>query len=134
MLILWARLLPCSCPLFLLHPLALPAHFKVEMKEEEATEGGTATLHCELTKAAAVEWKKKHKVLKPGDKYTMRQEGATAELVIHDLEVKDSGDYTCVCGDKKTTAALTVHGKKNATFRCVLVLPSPLDASVLTSP
>ncbi|XP_025067416.1 obscurin isoform X15 [Alligator sinensis] len=122
---------------------ALPAHFKVEMKKEEATEGGTATLHCELTKAAAVEWKKKHKVLKPGDKYTMRQEGATAELVIHDLEVKDSGDYTCVCGDKKTTAALTVHAlpaffkeelkRKEATegevvtLRCELSKASPVE-------
>ncbi|XP_019399214.1 PREDICTED: obscurin [Crocodylus porosus] len=122
---------------------ALPAHFKVEMKKEEATEGGTATLHCELTKAAAVEWKKKHKVLKPGDKYIMRQEGATAELVICDLEVKDSGDYTCVCGDKKTTATLTVHAlpasfkeelrRKEATegeavtLRCELTKASPVE-------
>ncbi|XP_074841400.1 obscurin isoform X2 [Carettochelys insculpta] len=88
---------------------ALPARFKEEMKNEEATEGGIATLRCQLTKVASVEWKKKHKVLKPSDKYTIRQEGAIAELVIHDVEVKDSGDYTCVCGDQKTTAALTIH-------------------------
>uniref|UniRef100_A0A672TQ42 Obscurin n=1 Tax=Strigops habroptila TaxID=2489341 RepID=A0A672TQ42_STRHB len=88
---------------------ALPAHFKTEMKDEEATEGGTATLQCELSRAASVEWKKKDKVLKSSEKYTMRQEGTTAQLLIHALEVKDAGEYTCVCGDKKTTAALTVH-------------------------
>uniref|UniRef100_A0A8B9M7M9 Obscurin, cytoskeletal calmodulin and titin-interacting RhoGEF n=2 Tax=Neoaves TaxID=3078114 RepID=A0A8B9M7M9_9AVES len=88
---------------------ALPAHFKKEMKNEEATEGGTATLQCELSRAASVEWKKKHKVLKLSEKYTMRQEGTTAQLLIHALEVKDAGEYTCVCGDEKTTAALTVH-------------------------
>ncbi|XP_050565252.1 LOW QUALITY PROTEIN: obscurin [Cygnus atratus] len=88
---------------------ALPAHFKEEMKNEEATEGGTATLQCELSRAASVEWKKKHKVLKSSEKYTMRQEGTTAQLLIHALEVKDAGEYTCVCGDEKTTAALTVH-------------------------
>ncbi|XP_010121152.1 PREDICTED: obscurin [Chlamydotis macqueenii] len=88
---------------------SLPARFKKEMKNEEATEGGTATLQCELSRAASVEWKKKHKVLKSSEKYTMRQEGTTAQLLIHALEVKDAGEYTCVCGDEKTTAALTVH-------------------------
>uniref|UniRef100_A0A8V1A4K7 non-specific serine/threonine protein kinase n=1 Tax=Gallus gallus TaxID=9031 RepID=A0A8V1A4K7_CHICK len=88
---------------------ALPAHFKEEMKNEEATEGGTATLQCELSRAVPVEWKKKHKVLKSSEKYSMRQEGAIAQLLIHALEVKDAGEYTCVCGDKKTTAVLTVH-------------------------
>ncbi|PKK31959.1 obscurin, cytoskeletal calmodulin and titin-interacting RhoGEF, transcript variant X13 [Columba livia] len=88
---------------------ALPTRFKTELKNEEATEGGTATLQCELSRAASVEWKKKHKMLKPGEKYTMRQEGATAQLVIHGLEVKDAGEYTCVCGEEKTTAVLTVH-------------------------
>ncbi|XP_010016327.1 PREDICTED: obscurin-like, partial [Nestor notabilis] len=88
---------------------ALPARFKTEMKDEEATEGGTATLQCELSRTASVEWKKKHKVLKSSEKYTVRQEGTTAQLLIHALEVKDAGEYTCVCGDEKTTAALTVH-------------------------
>ncbi|XP_062424693.1 obscurin isoform X1 [Rhea pennata] len=88
---------------------ALPVYFKEEMKNEEATEGETATLQCELSRAASVEWKKKHKVLKSSEKYTMSQEGTTTQLLIHALEVKDAGEYTCVCGDKKTTAALIVH-------------------------
>lgn len=95
-------------------------HFQKEMTDEEATEGGTATLQCELSRAASVEWRKKHKVLKPSEKYTMRQEGTTAQLLVHAVEVRDAGEYTCVCGEEKTTAALTVHGKehRNGTFLC----------------
>lgn len=91
---------------------ALPVLFKEELKDEEVQEGASVSLRCELTKAAPVQWKIGSKVLKASDKYQMRQPGTTAELVIHDLEVKDAGDYTCVCGDQKTTATLTVHGKK----------------------
>jgi len=102
------------------------------MKNEAATEGGTATLQCELSRAASVEWKKKHKVLKSSEKYTMRQEGTTAQLLIHALEVKDAGEYTCVCGEVKTTAALTVHGKENRNekFLCDV---SPLSSGNLTT-
>lgn len=41
----------------------------------------------------------------------MRQDNTLAELEICDLELKDAGDYTCVCGDQHTTASLTVNGK-----------------------
>ncbi|KAF7245683.1 Obscurin [Varanus komodoensis] len=90
---------------------ALPARFEKGLENREASEGGSATLRCELTKAAVVEWKKKHKALKPSDKYRMRQDGPVSELVILDLELSDAGEYSCVCGHEKTTAALTVHGK-----------------------
>lgn len=91
---------------------ALPVVFKEELKNEEVLEGASVSLRCELSKAAPVQWKRGYKVLKASDKYDIRERGTTAELVIHDLEVKDAGDYTCVCGDQKTTATLTVHGKK----------------------
>lgn len=74
-------------------------------------ESQTATLRCELTKAAAVSWKKGHKILRASEKYIMRQDNALAELEICDLELQDAGDYTCVCGDQHTTASLTVNGK-----------------------
>lgn len=74
-------------------------------------ESQTATLRCELTKAAAVAWKKGNKMLRASEKYSMRQDNALAELEIRDLELQDAGDYTCVCGDQHTTASLTVNGK-----------------------
>lgn len=95
----------------MLHPSALPLLFKKELKNKEAEEGGEVTLHCELTKAAPVEWRKDQRILKASKKYKMRQEGPEAELVIHEISEEDAGDYTCVCGEQQTTAALTVQGK-----------------------
>uniref|UniRef100_G1KFS2 Obscurin, cytoskeletal calmodulin and titin-interacting RhoGEF n=1 Tax=Anolis carolinensis TaxID=28377 RepID=G1KFS2_ANOCA len=111
------KVCPCLCSLWLLteslfdlHFLALPAQFKTQLKNEEATESGTATLQCELTKAVdSIEWMKEQKVLEPSDKYRMRLEGRFAELTIQDLEPADAGSYTCVCGDLKTTATLKVN-------------------------
>lgn len=93
---------------------ALPAVFKEELKNEEVVEGASVSLRCELSKAAPVQWKIGSKVLKTSEKYQMSQPGTIAELVIRDLDVTDAGDYTCVCGDQKTTATLTVHGKKSS--------------------
>lgn len=95
----------------MLHPPALPPLFKEELKDKEAEEGGEVSLHCELSKAAPVEWWKDQRILKPSGKYKMRQEGPKAELVIHEIAEEDAGDYTCVCGEHQTTAALTVQGK-----------------------
>ncbi|XP_021393666.2 obscurin isoform X15 [Lonchura striata] len=122
---------------------ALPVHFQKEMRDAEATEGATATLQCELSAAASVEWRKKHKVLQASEKYTMRQEGSRAQLLIHALEVRDAGEYTCVCGEEKTTAALTVHALpalfkeelrdeeaeegETVTLHCELTKPAPVE-------
>lgn len=101
--------------LFILHLSALPVRFKQELKNEEATESGTATLQCELSQAVgSVEWTKDGKVLKPNSKYKMRQEGRFVELVVQDLDLTDAGSYTCVCGDQKTTAALRVNGNSSS--------------------
>lgn len=71
------------------------------------------TLRCELTKPKApVEWRKGDITLYPGLKYEMRQQGCAAELVIHDLELDDSGIYTCNCGHQQTMAMVAVQGRQ----------------------
>lgn len=106
---------------------ALPVLFKEGLKNREAVEGTTATLRCAMTKAGVeVKWRKGPESLKPSDKYRMRQEGAAAELLIRDLQVEDTGDYTCVCGDQKTTAVLTVHG--NQTFHAAMAMSRNLPS------
>ncbi|XP_062045343.1 obscurin-like [Lepus europaeus] len=122
---------------------ALPATFMKGLKNEEATEGSTATLRCELSKAAPVEWRKGSETLRDGDRHSLRQEGAVCELKIHDLKVADAGEYSCVCGQEKTSATLTVkalpatfmRGLRNeeategstATLRCELSKAAPVE-------
>ncbi|XP_053428299.1 obscurin isoform X19 [Nycticebus coucang] len=88
---------------------ALPARFTEDMRNQEATEGTTATLWCELSKVAPVEWRKGTKTLRDGDRYSMRQDGTQCELQIHGLAMADAGEYLCVCGEEKTSATLTVR-------------------------
>ncbi|XP_069770989.1 obscurin-like isoform X13 [Narcine bancroftii] len=88
---------------------ALPQLFKQELKDEDIEEGGTATLHCEVNNPeASVKWRKGSLVLHPSDKYEMKQEGSSVDLLIHSLKPEDGGDYTCYSGDQQTTASLTV--------------------------
>ncbi|GAA6091334.1 obscurin, partial [Tachysurus ichikawai] len=116
---------------------ALPITFKQELKNQEAEEGNNVTLRCELSKSGAlVEWWRGEELLKPGEKYQMRQMATKMELVIRKVVPEDSGVYTCVCPDQKSNATVkikaipvifkqnlrnqeTVEGK-NITLRCEL--------------
>ena len=90
---------------------ALPAKFTKGLRNEEATEEATATLRCELSKAAPVEWRKGSETLRTGDRVSLRQDGVLCELEIRGLAVVDAGEYSCVCGQERTSATLTVRGK-----------------------
>ncbi|XP_040097221.1 obscurin isoform X4 [Oryx dammah] len=87
---------------------ALPAEFTRRLRSKEATEGTAVTLHCELSKAAPVEWRKGPETLRAGDRVSLRQEGAVCELEIRELTAEDAGEYACVCGQERTSASLTV--------------------------
>nr|XP_023833553.1 obscurin-like [Salvelinus alpinus] len=88
---------------------ALPVIFTKDLQSQEVEEGGSVTLHCELSKPGVpVEWTKGEVGLCPCAKYEIVQEGHSARLVIHSLDPEDSGSYTCDSGDRKTTANLSV--------------------------
>lgn len=90
---------------------ALPVNFKEKLKNQDKQEGETVTLCCELSKPVAnVQWKKGSEILKAGEKYEMKQKGASVKLQINDLKVEDSGEYSCVWGDQKTFASVKVTG------------------------
>uniref|UniRef100_A0A3Q1BNW2 non-specific serine/threonine protein kinase n=1 Tax=Amphiprion ocellaris TaxID=80972 RepID=A0A3Q1BNW2_AMPOC len=89
---------------------ALPASFNEKLKNQEKKEGETVMLRCELSKPGAnIQWKKGSEVLKPGEKYDLKQKETICELQILHLKVEDSGEYSCVCGDQKTSATLKVN-------------------------
>ncbi|XP_029581199.1 obscurin isoform X7 [Salmo trutta] len=86
--------------------------FKHKLESQEAEEGGNVTLHCELSKPGVpVEWRKGTQVLKSGEKYQMKQKESVSELLISKVVPEDSGDYSCVCGDQKTTASLKIKAQ-----------------------
>ncbi|XP_077440643.1 obscurin [Vanacampus margaritifer] len=92
--------------------IAVPATFKGSLKSQEAEEGSSVTLHCEVSKTdALVEWQKDGKLLSEamsGRKYQLKLEGKAAELTIVKVQVEDAGRYSCITGDEKTTAELKV--------------------------
>ncbi|XP_013996103.2 obscurin isoform X28 [Salmo salar] len=91
---------------------ALPVTYKHKLESQEAGEGGSVTLHCELSKPGVpVEWRKGTQVLKSGEKYQMKQKESVSELLISKVVPEDSGDYSCVCGDQKTTASLKIKAQ-----------------------
>ncbi|XP_038858991.1 obscurin [Salvelinus namaycush] len=93
--------------------IAVPATFKVGLKNQEAPEEGSITLHCELSKAGvSVEWWRGETELSQdlsGGKYQMKLEGKIAELTITNVQPEDIGKYSCVTGDQKTTAEVKVQ-------------------------
>ncbi|XP_019734410.1 obscurin isoform X5 [Hippocampus comes] len=89
---------------------ALPATFKEKLKNRDATEGETVTLRCELSKPAAnVHWRKGSETLTPGETYEIKQQEASCELRIRNVKTDHCGEYSCLCGDQKTSATLKVN-------------------------
>lgn len=98
--------------------LALPARFKDELKNQEKNKGETVTLCCKLSKPAAdVQWKKGPEFLKAGEKYEIKQKETSYQLQIKDLKIEDSGEYTCVCGDQRTSATVKVNGMESSSAK-----------------
>ncbi|CAL8280430.1 unnamed protein product [Lota lota] len=94
------------------HIKAKPAVFTLKLESQEAEEESSVTLHCELSKAGVpVEWRKGTKVLKSGEKYQMKQKASVNELLISNVEPGDSGDYSCVCGEQKTSSSVHIKAK-----------------------
>ncbi|XP_078790236.1 obscurin isoform X17 [Oryzias latipes] len=97
-----------------------PTTFKQTLKSQEAEEGASITLSCELSKPGLpVEWKKGTQVLRSGEKYQMKQNASVNELLINKVVPEDSGEYSCVCGDQKTTASLNIKAQR-VTFKQTL--------------
>ncbi|XP_046905387.1 obscurin isoform X3 [Hypomesus transpacificus] len=88
----------------------LPATFKQQLRNQEVEEGDSVMLNCELSKPApSVEWRRGEEVLRSGEKYQMRKKDQLLELKITNANLEDSGQYTCVCGEQRTTASVIVN-------------------------
>ena len=96
----------------------LPAFFIQHLKDQQARERHSASFGCQLSKPdIPLEWRKGEVGLCPCAKYEMLQVDLIAQLVIHDLDTEDSGDYICSTGEMESTAHLTVNGRQRQ-FHC----------------
>lgn len=97
---------------------AVPAVFKVSLKSQEAEEGNSVTLRCELSKKGVLlQWQKESQVLceeTSRGKYQIKVEGKTALMTILSVQPEDAGKYSCITGDEKTTAEIKVKRKFEA--------------------
>lgn len=90
----------------------LPVVVIRHLESQEAKEGGSVTLHCELSKSGLpVEWKKGTQVLSSGEKYQMKQSGFNYELLIFYLTPGDTGSYSCCLEGPISSASLAVKGR-----------------------
>lgn len=94
---------------------AVPATFKVSLKSQEAEEGKSVTLRCELSKKGVpVQWQREGQMLSEEvsrGKYQIKTEGKTAQMTVLNVQPEDAGKYSCITGDEKTTAELKVKRK-----------------------
>lgn len=72
-------------------------------------EENSVTLSCELSKPGlAVEWRREQELLKNNFKYQIKNRNSIMELTIKNTQLADSGLYSCIYGDVKTTANITI--------------------------
>uniref|UniRef100_A0AAY5KY88 Obscurin, cytoskeletal calmodulin and titin-interacting RhoGEF b n=1 Tax=Esox lucius TaxID=8010 RepID=A0AAY5KY88_ESOLU len=88
---------------------APPVTFKVKLKNQEVEEENSVTLVCELSKPGVLaEWKKGEVLLKNGVRYQIKRREAVMELMIRHAVLGDTGVYSCVYEDAKTTALVNI--------------------------
>lgn len=101
------------CFVFLSFFSAPPVTFKTKLRNQQVEEENSLTLSCELSKPGlAAEWRKGKELLKNDFKYHIKNRNSVMELTIKNAQLEDSGLYSCVYEDVKTTASVTVTRKR----------------------
>ncbi|MEQ2162587.1 hypothetical protein GOODEAATRI_021318 [Goodea atripinnis] len=88
---------------------APPVTFKTKLRNQQLEEENSLTLSCEVSKPGlSVDWMKGKELLKSDFKYQIKNRNSIMELTIKNAQLEDSGLYSCICGDVKTTAHVTI--------------------------
>ena len=82
------------------------------METKEATVDETVEFTCEMTQPGIeVVWLKNHQPLSLTEgRYQIVNQDCSYQLIIPNVTVDDSGDYTVKVGELQSTAGLTVFG------------------------
>ena len=91
--------------------LERPMEFLKTLSDVEVFEEETARFECEIDKeGVAAKWLKDGKKLPLNNQIKAESDGKKQRLVIKDCRLDDEAYYTCVVGERKTSASLTVKG------------------------
>lgn len=98
--------------LILLTFLEIKTEFTKKLSEIRVKEKETATFVCEMSEEnLKAIWMKGGQKLTADKKYEMVTDKKIQKLIIHDITVKDKGEYTCIYHDTSTWAKLNVEGE-----------------------
>lgn len=97
----------CSADLVVIE---LPPEIITKLENVTIARGEKASFEIELTKGdALVTWLKDGEEIQFSDHVQLRIDGKTQKLKIYDSVIEDSGVYSCIVGDQKQSAVLTVE-------------------------
>uniref|UniRef100_A0A8C2HXH8 Ig-like domain-containing protein n=1 Tax=Cyprinus carpio TaxID=7962 RepID=A0A8C2HXH8_CYPCA len=110
-----------------------PAHLKDIVLQEAESIGSSAVFECQISPSTAVTtWMKDGSNLREDPKHKFTSDGKDRKLQIIDVQLSDTGEYTCVAKlgnkEKTSTAKLIVEGicdrysHKNFIWHCLLPL------------
>ena len=85
------------------------------LSDIEVFEEQTACFECEIDKeGVTAKWLKEGQKLPLNNQIKAESDGKKQKLIIKDCRLEDGAYYTCVVGERKTSASLIVKGKRRA--------------------
>ena len=100
-------------------PTALPVEFLTELKPLKVAEKQTAEFVCEISdENAEVTWMRDGQPIEESDKFLIVKRGLERRLSVTNADVPDGATYSCMVGDRRTSADLLVDGE------CIYILMS----------
>lgn len=84
--------------------------FTQKMKSVTAAEYSEVTLQVELSvESTEVQWMRQGVLIHDGTKYSLKHQGRTHSLTVHDVAMSDCGTYSCETLHDRTQAQLAVE-------------------------
>ena len=91
--------------------LGADCSFTTKLEDRNVVDiGSVVTLSCCLDEKYGVRWYRDHCKISMNEKFESKDEQLKHNLVIADIQEKDSGVYSCECGTTKTSCKLKVEG------------------------